>query len=250
MNNNFVITEFVSQLIAHDKKGQRVVYPARYAAALIITKVGKIRFSYDGGEVFADADHTVFLPEGLCYTNECLADAESIVINFHTLNVYHKPTQCAAVSYIAAMDHFARIRAMSLEQTPQSHYKIFESIYSLAGEIFRDEHPEPNQMHPLAERAIFLMRANCEDPTLTIAKIAELCHISEVYLRKLFYRELKISPYKKLTEIRMQRAQLLAKEKRPVREIAASVGYSDVFQFSRAYKRFFGCSPSKDRQAK
>ena len=30
-----------------------------------------------------------------------------------------------------------------------------------------------------------------------------------------------------------------------VKEIAAAVGYSDIYQFSRAYKRHFGFPPSK-----
>ena len=48
-----------------------------------------------------------------------------------------------------------------------------------------------------------------------------------------------------LFDIRMQRAALLAKEKRPLAEIAAQSGYSDVFQLSRAFRRRFGYPPSR-----
>ena len=71
------------------------------------------------------------------------------------------------------------------------------------------------------------------------------CAVSEVYLRKLFEKELQASPYGKITEMRMDKAKMLIEEKRPLKEIADSVGYSDVFQFSRAYKRYFGHAPTK-----
>ena len=82
---------------------------------------------------------------------------------------------------------------------------------------------------------------------LTVEEIAQHCCISQVYLRKLFARELATTPFRYLTEIRMEHARMLAEEKRPLKEIAARVGYGDVFQFSRAYKRHFGYSPSRDR---
>ena len=89
------------------------------------------------------------------------------------------------------------------------------------------------------------MRQHCHRADLTVREVARRCSISEVYLRKLFARELGMSPSRKLTELRMQRAQLLIAEKRPLKEISEGVGYSDVFQFSRAYKRYFGYPPSK-----
>ena len=64
---------------------------------------------------------------------------------------------------------------------------------------------------------------------------------------KLFAKELNTSPFRHLTKLRMEKASLLIFEKRPLKEVAESVGYSDVFQFSRAYKRYFGYPPSKSQ---
>ena len=53
-----------------------------------------------------------------------------------------------------------------------------------------------------------------------------------------------VSIFKSLTKIRMEKAKFMIEEKRPLTEIALSVGYSDIYQFSRAYKKFYGYSPS------
>ena len=89
------------------------------------------------------------------------------------------------------------------------------------------------------------MMANYQQSALTAGKVAAHCFISEIYLRKLFNKKYGTTPFKMLTDIRMKKAYLLTKEKRPIKEIAASVGYGAVCQFSRAYKKYYGKPPSE-----
>ena len=83
------------------------------------------------------------------------------------------------------------------------------------------------------------------ESSVTVGEIAQKCFVSEVYLRKLYEKECHTTPFKALTDIRMKHAYMLAKEKCPIKEIARAVGYSDVYQFSRAYKRHFGYPPAE-----
>ena len=98
----------------------------------------------------------------------------------------------------------------------------------------------------MVRKALLFMRQHYGQAELTVGDVASHCCISEVYLRKLFEVEVHAPPFRKLTEIRMERARQMVIERRPLKEIAESVGYSDVFQFSRAYKRHFGYAPSKE----
>ena len=50
---NFVITKFNSFYTSRDREGRKVWYVDRKYACFIITLQGKIRFSYEGGEVIA-----------------------------------------------------------------------------------------------------------------------------------------------------------------------------------------------------
>jgi len=44
----------------------------------------------------------------------------------------------------------------------------------------------------------------------------------------------------------MQQARLYLHERRSVSETALAVGYSDIYQFSRCYRRYYGYPPSKE----
>ena len=240
---HFVITEFVSPFYIYDDKGQKKEFQQRSASGFIITVKGKIRFTHRGGELIAQAGQPIFLPRDLHYVNECLEDAESYVFNFQTLQT-HEPMQLSPVSDALAAETFERIREYMLVPSLHSDLAIMEAMYALTQKLLC-ACDEPEATHPTIDAAIRYMRKHCHRAELSVREIAGHGNISEVYLRKLFSRELGISPSHKLTELRMQRAKLLIAEKRPLKEISVSVGYSDVFQFSRAYKRYYGYPPSK-----
>lgn len=68
------------------------------------------------------------------------------------------------------------------------------------------------------------------------------------YLRKLFKKEVGVTPLEYLTRLRMKKAEtmLTAMQTRDysVAEIASLCGYDDALYFSRVFKKHFGCSPS------
>ena len=244
---NFVITKVHTLFLSRDREGRRAQYVDRKYACFIITLRGRIRFSYDGGEVIAEEGHPVFLPRGLTYLNECLEEAESYVFNFQTLKSDHRPMQLSPVSERVVGDAYEHIRDRMFSEDFESSLSVFEEMYALAKRLLKGCEGE-SRVHPVITRATDFMRKYCDRPTLTVGEVAKHCYISEVYLRKLFERELKTSPFRKLTDIRMEKARTLIEEKRPLKEVAADVGYSDVFQFSRAYKRHFGHPPSSKKQ--
>ena len=80
----------------------------------------------------------------------------------------------------------------------------------------------------------------------TVNGISEKLHLNRSYFSELFRRSTGKSPGKYLSEFRMQRAaELLIKHKCNVTVTANSVGYPDVFSFSRAFRNHFGCSPTE-----
>lgn len=79
----------------------------------------------------------------------------------------------------------------------------------------------------------------------TIEEVAEACEVSSVYLSRLFKRFSGTGAYRFLLRLKMNyAAELLLEEKLLVKEVAERLSYSDAFQFSRAFKRIFGLSPT------
>ncbi len=235
-----IITGYHGVYFAVDPRGRRLEFERRYSACFIVTLRGKIRFRYEGGCVTADPAHPVFLPQGLRYVNECLESAESYVFNFYTLRD-GSPAELSAVTAAFAEERY------QLLKNAGGLPLILRELYTLSCALFS---PRPASVSEygvsgsLFEDALGYMRRKAGDSSLTVREVAGHCHVSEGYLRKLFREKYGASPFRAITDLRMKRARLLAEEKRPVKEIALAVGYADVFQFSRAYKKYYGHPPS------
>lgn len=94
------------------------------------------------------------------------------------------------------------------------------------------------------ERALQIMdRRYMED--ISVRSIADMLNIDRSYFSNLFKREVGVSPQRYLIDIRMKRAlELLREERYTVSVVAASVGYDDLFTFSRCFKKHYGVPPT------
>jgi AraC-like DNA-binding protein len=90
------------------------------------------------------------------------------------------------------------------------------------------------------------IRKNLADPDLSLVDIAVDCGISLSYMHNLF-RDDKQSAWEFLKSERLQRARQMmlaaGSSKMTVTEIAFSCGFSNMSQFSTAFKRAFSVSP-------
>ena len=241
-----LISDFLSAIRVHDAKGREVRFENRHAASFILTVKGEIRFTFEGGSIVSCPKQGVFLPKGLTYTNKCLENAESYMFNFDTLSVHAHPHALSPLPEERISEAFLMLKLLNEKNSFHARLRIFEELYRLADRLFPAESAESHADRILSD-AIDFIHKNCSDASLTVRMISDSLFISEIYLRKLFSKKLGTTPGRFLTEVRMKKARQLALEKRAIGEIALLSGYSDVYQFSRAFKRFYGCPPSKAR---
>lgn len=82
--------------------------------------------------------------------------------------------------------------------------------------------------------------------SITIGSIARSLHINKSYFSEIFKEEMGISPKQYLNDLRMKTAaKRLLQEDFTVAAVAVSVGFSDAFSFSRAFKKYYKCSPTE-----
>lgn len=85
---------------------------------------------------------------------------------------------------------------------------------------------------------------NFQDPSLSVSQIAEHFGMSVSYLGSIYKKVNHLSIIQSITNIRIEHAQRLLKEGNlKITEIAESSGYSDVYYFSKKFKKTCGCSP-------
>lgn len=83
----------------------------------------------------------------------------------------------------------------------------------------------------------------------TLREVADACHLDLAYLCRLFKRFGRESPNRYLQHLRLNHAaELLQNSRRPVKDVADELGFSDPFNFSRAFHRAFGMPPGRVRQ--
>lgn len=84
----------------------------------------------------------------------------------------------------------------------------------------------------------------------SVAELASLCNVSEVYFRRRFLECMGTSPSKYKNELRMNRARAyLEFGEISVQEISDTLGYSTVSHFIKEFKKQFGLSPLKYRKS-
>lgn len=80
---------------------------------------------------------------------------------------------------------------------------------------------------------------------ISMDELAHHININRTYLCKLFKKYTGISPNQYILKVKMERAKEFLHDPRlKISDIARSVGYDDLFTFSKAYKRIMGHAPS------
>ena len=241
---DLVITEFLSASKPINHQGDKFDMKKRTSSALIFPIHGKLKFSWGSEVVFADSSHPVFIYEELSYTNACVDDAQSIMFNIKVQNNEEKIIQLLPTDKDSLQRIYDEITVLNINSTARKRSKIFEKLYQLIGECLPYEEGDNTS---ILSPALEIIERSYHKNELTLENLAESCHISKSYLHKLFKKELGMTPFQYITRTRMMQAKILLSEMLPVGVVASMVGYSDIYQFSRAFKRFYKISPYKFR---
>lgn len=84
---------------------------------------------------------------------------------------------------------------------------------------------------------------------ISVADVVEVAGVHRSHVYSECVRLLGISPRQYLNKLRMEKgADLLLERKMTVTEISLSLGYPDLFSFSRAFCKYFGVAPTSYRK--
>ena len=98
------------------------------------------------------------------------------------------------------------------------------------------------------EKALNYMRSEYVNG-ITIQQISDRLNINRSYLSEIFKAQMGVSPQQYLVKLRLEKAaELLSIYHETPSTAANSVGYSDIYHFSKIFKQHFGVSPRSYKQ--
>ncbi len=96
---------------------------------------------------------------------------------------------------------------------------------------------------------VLLYIASHIEEKLTVEELSRLAGYNVQYFVRLFKRNIGCSPYQYIISQRLKEAKKMLRTGAPVTEIAKKTGFNDIKSFSRSFKKKFGVSPSRYRDA-
>lgn len=125
--------------------------------------------------------------------------------------------------------------------------ELRSNVYSLISSLSRRRHSKDilsRELAPILPAIIYLEQTPC--PTASIPELADMCHVSPSYFRRLFREYSSECPVKYRNKSRMDHAKkLLENTSLSVSEIAISLGYDDPAYFCRSFKKIIGMTPGE-----
>ena len=204
-------------------------------------KEGSVTYFFEDDTVTASGGDILVLPKGVVYSGEKVLERNSyIIIEFET----------------EEKDELSLLSLDRVISAPASALRLFERIHECynKGEMILLRRYLYELIHTLLKRSpeektvndiISFIRERLGDTTLSVPHICEAFSISESSLRRLFKRELGMSPIEYVKGLRLSLAKdMLLQGDISVGEVAELCGYSSLYYFSRDFKRKTGVAPS------
>ena len=220
-------------------QGEKEEMTNRKYYGLCFCTEGQITYTHNGKNYVSNKDCAVILPKGQSYMITREKSGTFPLVDFSCAENFTDEFMVIPIKNTEwFLRQYEKMRVLSLVEG--NEFSVISIFYGILHELFGRN--EKNILTP----AIRCLETDFSDPTLTNLKLAQKCHISEVYFRKLFLKQFGVSPRQFLLDLRLNNAkQLLSEGRLKSSAIAEKCGFSDAFHFCRTFKSKTGFTPTE-----
>ena len=249
-----VIVSEIKLAVFFPKEKGTPVERQRTTHALVLNVDCRSVYRFDTGQVLnCQPGDCIFLPEGSRYTAARYKETDSekrgvYVITFSTLPGEGIPEPFTL--HLRGRDEMISLfskAASAWRKKETGFYEeccgyLYHILYALKKELSYYA-PQSATLAVIAPALRYIDQYYTEE-AISVSHLAQLCHVSEPYLRRLFQRVFFVSPAVYIRNLRIRYAkELLATGEYTVTDAATQAGFNDVAYFSREFKKATGASP-------
>ena len=214
--------------------------------ALVIKYEGKTTYFSNGKSFLSDANHIMVLPKGCSYEWQSHEAGYICSIEFECEQTYTEPFNFYVKNSEKTLRAFKALQYKRNIKKALFEMESIRDVYSILLALARSETEKyfPTEKYNKIAPAIEYVSVNY-DKTITNDLLAGVSGMSTVYFRKLFSEIMGVSPVAYAQRFRIEKAkEMLKTDFGTISDVAASLGYTSLYDFSRAFKKQVGVSPS------
>ncbi len=233
----------ILEVLSLDMSGSKAFNHNRNFDALSFRFEADTVLTVSGKETALTENSLCYVPSNVNYTRDSVKDNLIVVhfksFNYHSNEIEHfypgNPEKYRE-SFRTLLDCWNNRGIGYKNECAAIFSKILADIYRDSKNIIGDSK---------IAKSVLYIEQNCLKRDFSLEIAAEKSFMSETYFRKLFKKELGVSPKQYVIEKRMEYAKgLLVAGYFSIREIAFQCGYNDEKHFSSEFKKHTGVSPS------
>ena len=244
---NMIVTKINTSVTVYNTENNKKHQKERSCWAIVVKYEGETIYTSNGKKYISNKNNIVLLPKGSCYKWVCTKRGHCAILEFECANTCEDLFGFKVKDGEEIYRILKKIEYIRSVRNPFYETESISECYLALLKLLKSNQSKytPTDKQIKLEPAIEYIEKNYNKP-LNNDFLAGLIGVSTVYFRKLFSDVCGKSPGKYITDLRMKKAaEMLKSDYGTISDIAQSVGYSSIYDFSRAFKKYTGISPSK-----
>ena len=235
----------VSTIYTEESNGAKRKNRQRWA--LVIKYEGETCYVSNGKKYVSNINNIALLPKGCDYDWICKKSGHFSIVEFECEKTYH---DIFSFNVKNGEQYHRIIKKMEINRTLKKTAYILDELKDLYGLISSLLKNDAIKYMPSTQKQKILPAieyiAQNYNKRIYNDELSSVTGLSTVYFRKLFKDVMGISPISYIQSVKMGKAKkMLNSDYSSITDIAYSLGYNNVYEFSRDFKKYTGISPSK-----
>ncbi|MBR3848578.1 MAG: helix-turn-helix transcriptional regulator [Oscillospiraceae bacterium] len=208
---------------------------------------GELIYNANGSVYTASPETVIILPNGCEYDWYCSVSGRYIAVRFDCELCFREILSIPVIDSQKLLDLFKLIEYKRNRQAPMHKIENMRDTYSLLLLLEKWSRrkdvagSKQLQLKPAVEYIAQNLNKDIQNDDL-----AALTGLSTSHFRKRFCEVYGLSPIAYTHNLRIKRAkEMLQGDYGSIRDIALSLGYNNIYEFSKAFKKHTGLSPTQ-----